>query len=63
MSEIVKRTEKGTAYFKWFNNDGSKMYLIEYTDNGKQSLWTNSMDVINDELKVEPKQNNQLSMF
>lgn len=60
---IVKKTDKGTATFKWFNDDGSKMYLIEYTDKSKQNLWTNSLDVINKELEVIKPDKNQLSMF
>ena len=61
-NEIVHSTSLGKAYYKWTDAKGDRYYLIKFKD-GK-TLWTNSMDIIKDELKEKEKTNdNQLNLF
>jgi hypothetical protein len=61
-NEIVHSTSVGKAYYKWTDGKGVKHYLIKFKDG--RTLWTNSMDIIKDELKEKEKTNdNQLDLF
>jgi hypothetical protein len=56
--KMVLETSKGKAYYCWTNNSGYHIYLIVYADG--RELWTNSMQIVKDELL---DQNKQLLLF
>ena len=61
-NDIVHSTVIGKAYYKWTDAKGDRYYLIKFKDG--TTLWTNSMDIVKDELKeIEKPEDNQLQLF
>lgn len=61
-NDIVHSTANGKAYYKWTDAKGVRMYLIKFKDG--RTLWTNSIDIVKDELKeIEKPDDNQLNLF